>query len=270
MPHYPRHTVLVLVDRLDLAVLRALRYVGSLHPTDTRAVHLMIDSDEAAVLQREWLERGLGDRVPLAVIECPDRRLIRGATQLALATVIQDRAEVTLLLPRRTFRRISQRLLHDRTADHIAETAGRLPHVVATIVAFDTTLPTQATERIAARQHAAALEPALTATSSPPPATSNGHRTPPDGTVTIGSVSWKQRVTIEGRISLVQASTAAGKSLEVQLFDETGGIHLLFFGRTRIPGLVPGATLRATGMVGEYKGHLALANPRYEITRTGT
>jgi DNA/RNA endonuclease YhcR with UshA esterase domain len=174
-----------------------------------------------------------------------------------------------MLLPRRTFRRISQRLLHDRTADHIAETVGRLPHVVATIVAFDTTLPRQATERIVARQHTAALEPALPTLSAPPSVTSNGHRASPDGTVTIGSLSWKQRVTVEGRIKLVQASTAAGKSLEVQLFDETGGIHLLFFGRTRIPGLVPGATLRATGMVGEYKGHLALANPRYEIMRIG-
>ncbi|MCU1657155.1 MAG: putative integral rane protein, partial [Pseudonocardiales bacterium] len=39
-PHYARHTVLVLVDRLDLAVLRALRYAGSIRPTDVRAVHL--------------------------------------------------------------------------------------------------------------------------------------------------------------------------------------------------------------------------------------
>jgi amino acid transporter len=44
MQHYPRHVVLVLVDRLDLAVIRALRYAGSLRPTDLRAVHLMIDS----------------------------------------------------------------------------------------------------------------------------------------------------------------------------------------------------------------------------------
>ena len=55
-------------------------------------------------------------------------------------TVIQDRAEVTVLLPRRTFQRLSQRLLHDRTADRIAEAVGRIPHVAATIVPFDTTL----------------------------------------------------------------------------------------------------------------------------------
>ena len=42
-------------------------------------------------------------------------------------------------------------------------------------------------------------------------------------------------------------------------------MRLLFFGRTRIPGIVPGAVVRASGTVGEYKGHLALANPRYEL-----
>jgi hypothetical protein len=49
------------------------------------------------------------------------------------------------------------------------------------------------------------------------------------------------------------------------VFDDTGGIRLLFFGRTRIPGIQPGSLVRASGMVGEYKGHLALANPRYEL-----
>jgi hypothetical protein len=56
--------------------------------------------------------------------------------------------------------------------------------------------------------------------------------------------------------------------LEVQVFDETGGVRLLFFGRSSIPGIVPGAVVRVSGRVGEYKGHLALANPRYELLGT--
>ncbi len=265
-PHYARHTVLVLVDRLDLAVLRALRYAGSIRPTDIRAVHLMVDSEVAAELQRQWIERKLGDRVPLSIVECPDRRLVHAATQLAYETVIEDRAEVTVLLPRRTFRRLSQRLLHDRTADRIAESVGRIPHVAATIVPFDTTLPHEAVERIEARQLQAAAAPALGASTAVAvpllkvPALPRGN-----GTTPIGSVSWKQQVTVEGRVKLVQAGTTAGKSLEVQVFDDTGGVRLLFFGRTRIPGIAPGALVRASGRVGEYKGHLALANPRYEL-----
>ena len=75
---------------------------------------------------------------------------------------------------------------------------------------------------------------------------------------------------VEGRIKMVQVGTTAGKSLEAQVFDKTGGVRLLFFGRTRIPGIVPGAVVRATGTVGEYKGHLALANPRYELLDSDT
>jgi amino acid transporter len=271
-PHYARHTVLVLVDRLDLAVLRALRYAGSVRPTEVRAVHLMIDSEVAAALQRDWIDRNLGDRVPLVTVECEDRRLVRAATELALDTVIQDRTEVTVLLPRRTFPRLSQRLLHDRTADRIAEAVGRVPHVAATIVPFDTTLQHAAVERIEARQREAAQEPALAVSTTPRGAKhANGDGRPraiaprPDGTTPIGGVVWKQQVTVEGRIKLVQAGTIAGRSLEVEVFDETGGVRLLFFGRTRIPGLRPGVLVRATGRIGEYKGHLALANPRYEL-----
>jgi hypothetical protein len=262
-PHYARHTVIVLVDRLDLAVLRALRYAGSLRPTSVMAVHFMVDDLLADKLRREWVERGLGDRVPLPVVEGADRRRARAAVDLALDTVVQDRAEVTILLPRRTFRRISQRLLHDRTADRIAEAVGRIPHVAATIVPFDTTLPHEVVEQLEQRQREAEQRPALS------DATPDAMDRPPveaaNGISPIGSVTWRQKVTVEGRVKAVQVGTKAGRALEVQVFDGTGGVRLLFFGRTAIPGIEPGTVIRATGRVGEYKGHLALANPRYEL-----
>ena len=55
-PHYGRHTILVLVDRLDLAVLRALRYAGSLRPTDLRVVHVVLDTAVGDNLQRQWID----------------------------------------------------------------------------------------------------------------------------------------------------------------------------------------------------------------------
>ena len=262
-PIYSRHTVLVLVDRLDLAVLRGLRYAGTLRPTELRAVHVNLDSEVAATLQQDWIERKLGDRVPLQVIGCEDRRLIRTLSALALDTVLTDRAEVTVLLPRRTFRPLSRRLLHDQTADRIAEAVGRVPHVAATIVPFDTTLPHDTVVRLEERQQTVRHEKALTACAvsmeKPLPVARR------DGVVAIGDVSWKQKVTVEGRVKAVQVGNAAGRSLEVQLFDETGGVRLLFYGRTRIAGIEPGSVLRATGRIGEYKGHLALANPAYEL-----
>jgi amino acid transporter len=259
--HYGRHTILVLVDRLDLAVLRALRYAGSIRPTDLRAIHVVLDSAAAEKLQGDWIARGLGDRYPLELVECPDRRLERTVSELALDTVVQDRAEVTVLLPRRTFHRLSQRLLHDRTADRIAAAVSRIPHVAATIVPFDTTLPHEAIERIEQRQHEASAAPALA------PRTSALAGLPRRGSETtpIGEASWRQKVTVEGRVRSVQLGAAAGRSLEVQLFDETGGLRVLFMGRTQIPGVDCGSLLRVTGRVGEYRGHLAIANPRYEL-----
>jgi amino acid transporter len=263
LQHYPRHVVLVLVDRLDLAVVRALRYAGSLRPTELRAVHLVLDSQVSDELQYEWISHGLGDRVPLELVECPDRRLVRAVSQEALRAVIREQAEVTVLLPRRTYRRTSQRILHDRTADRIAGAVGRIPHVAATIVPFDTTLSPEVEAWLQLRQDQAARQPALEPAESGTPAAAQAV----DGTSPIGSLTSRQRVTIQGHIKIVQVGTTAGKSLEAQVYDGTGGIRLLFFGRTHIPGISPGAVIRATGRVGEYKGHLALANPRYELVQ---
>jgi amino acid transporter len=278
-PNYPRHVVLVLVDRLDLAVVRGLRYAGSLRPTDLRAVHISLDGDRAAQLERSWIERGLGDRVPLEVVECADRRLIKAVAETALNVVVGERAEVTVLLPRRTFRRVSQRILHDRTADRIAGAMAKLPHVSATIVPFDTTL-NEAQEQELERQRAKARDrlalstepgsvdgvaPVVAGGSEGESASEAAAEPDENGVLPIAAVKWKQRVTIEGRIKIVQVGTTAGKSLEAQVFDSSGGMRLLFFGRTRIPGIEPGSMVRVTGTVGEYKGHLALANPRYEL-----
>jgi amino acid transporter len=262
--HYGHHSVLVLVDELDLAVLRALRYAGSIRPTEIRVVHVVLDSEAAERLQQQWLNRGLSERFPLELVDCPDRRLVRTVSELALDTVVQDRAEVTVLLPRRTFRRLSQRLLHDRTADRIAEAVGRIPHVAATIVPFDTTLPHDTIERIAERQRIVADGSALAGAGDLVP-TPEACRVRRDGTTPIAGVAPRSKVTVQGRVKAVQLGTAAGRSLEVQIFDETGGMRLIFMGRERIPGIEPGAVLRASGRVGEYRGHLALANPRYEL-----
>lgn len=266
---YPRHVVLLMVDRLDLAVLRARRYAGSLRPTDIIAVHINIDSEEAEQLQQDWLARGLGDETPLRIVDCPDRRLLRSVAEQAMTVVVQERAEVTVLLPRRTFGRISGRLLHDRTADRIAEAMGRIQHVSATIVPFDTTLPPAAAERLEARRQQAARRPSAADLRAGTLSADVSADLPcvddRPGITPIGTAAWKDEVTIEGRIKSVQVGTSAGKSLEIEVFDTSGGMRLLFFGRTGIQGIECGTLVRATGRVGEFKGHLALANPRYEL-----
>ena len=77
-PVLRHHVVVVLVDRMDLATARAIQYAWTLSPDRLRAVHFAVDPLEAAVLEHDWSRLGLS-RLPLDIIDCPDRRLARAA-----------------------------------------------------------------------------------------------------------------------------------------------------------------------------------------------
>jgi hypothetical protein len=153
-PHYSRRVVFVLVDNFDLATLAALRYARSLRPTQIRAVHFVIDSVRAEKLRDKWTRADRG--VALDFIDCPDRRLIKAATDLAEREVEDAGTHVTMILPRRSYSALLGRLLHDRTADKIAAAVSRIPRSAATIVPYD--VPSRVAvlqERQAARSTAA-------------------------------------------------------------------------------------------------------------------
>ncbi len=129
-----RHAVVVLVDRIDLATARAIQYARTLTPDDLRAVHFNIDQKRADLLITRWQQLGLA-RLPLDVIDCPDRRLGRAALELA-AELTDGETEVSMLLPRRSYGKAWRRILHDQTADRIVDIVSQLPHVNATIIPF--------------------------------------------------------------------------------------------------------------------------------------
>ncbi len=128
------HSVVVLVDKLDRAVLRAVRYATALGATDVRAVHAAVDLERASALADRWMEL----RVPirLDIVECWDRNVSRALEAAVLELSAAD-SEVTAVMPRRDFPKLRQRLLHDRTSRKIARALGRYPHVdVATVPYF--------------------------------------------------------------------------------------------------------------------------------------
>ncbi len=84
--------------------------------------------------------------LPLDIIECPDRRLLRAAVELVADATIDGDTECTVLLPRRGYRGGWQRFLHDRTADKIAAILSQVPHVSATIIPFN--VPGRVDERV--------------------------------------------------------------------------------------------------------------------------
>ena len=134
-PNYPRRTVYLLVDSFDLATIAAVRYARSLHPTTLRAVHFVIDTDQANQLREEWM-RGERDIV-LDFVDTPDRRLTRAAAELVSREAAVPGTHVTAVLPRRSYSPLLGRLLHDRTADKIAAVVSQIPNAAATIVPFD-------------------------------------------------------------------------------------------------------------------------------------
>src|SRR5262252_2371351 len=134
-PNYPRRTVYLLVDSFDLATMAAVRYAKGLRPTTLRAVHFVIDTDQANQLREEWM-RGERDIV-LDFVDTPDRRLTRAAAELVSREAAIPDTQVTAVLPRRTYSPLLGRLLHDRTADKIAAAVSQIPHAAATIVPFD-------------------------------------------------------------------------------------------------------------------------------------
>jgi hypothetical protein len=133
-PILRRHVVLVLVDRLDRSTARAMQYARTLTPDDLRAVHVAYDLDHAEELAAEWRRLGLA-RFPLELVDCPDRRISRAVLEV-VAEALDGQTEVTVLVPRREYRRFWHRLLHDRTADAIASAVSRLPHANVTFVPY--------------------------------------------------------------------------------------------------------------------------------------
>src|SRR4051812_2721067 len=58
-PVFHRHTVLLMVERLDRATAKGVQYARSLSPDEVRAVHLAVDVQRAEELMDEWLRLGL-------------------------------------------------------------------------------------------------------------------------------------------------------------------------------------------------------------------
>jgi amino acid transporter len=129
------HIVLVLVDRLDQPAARAIQYARTLLPDELRAVHIAIDLDAADELAETWQRLGLS-RLPLELVDCPDRRIPRAVVEVVADALADGRSEVTVLVPRRRYRRAWHRLLHDSTADAIASAVADLPHANVTFVPF--------------------------------------------------------------------------------------------------------------------------------------
>jgi len=271
-----RHDVTVLIDSFDLATIGAIRYARSLNPRNLSAVHFVIDDRRAEAISNEWAKNEACSDVPLELIDCPDRRLANAAVDYAVRVTASPDVELTLLLPRRSYSKFLGWLLHDQTAEDIARPISQLERVVATIVPFDVekiisgqavlTHPEQKKSKQEEKTPARA-QSEFTKTSLIDSNRNNStvsHYA--ENILPIGKISWRKRAQVQGRVnSIKSAPSNSSPYVEVEVWDETGGVTLQFLGRREITGLEVGAQLRAEGMVGENNGQLIILNPSYEI-----
>jgi len=259
-PVLRRSVVIILVDRIDLATARAIQYARTLTPDDLRAVHFNIDHARADVLIERWQRLGLS-RLPLDVVDCPDRRLTRASLELA-AELADGETEVSMLLPRRSYGKTWRRILHDQTADQIVEVVSQVAHVNATIVPFvvatgiDQELELLEPSPMSPRKHA------------PPPVRAKRTNDPAvPGTTPISELRWRSKARIAGRVKSVRVQPwAESQSLECTIVDSSGhAATLVFLGRRSIAGIRSGTLVMAEGTVGKHRNKLAMINPLFEI-----
>jgi amino acid transporter len=135
LPIMRRHTVIVMIDKVDRTAARAIQYARALSPDSVRAVHIAVDEQHAHELKSEWENLSL-KKVPLEIRECPDRRINRSVLEMVSELAADGDTEVTILIPRREYRSAWHRLLHDHTADGIAKALSDVPHANVTFVPY--------------------------------------------------------------------------------------------------------------------------------------
>jgi RecJ-like exonuclease len=77
-------------------------------------------------------------------------------------------------------------------------------------------------------------------------------------------------VTVTGRLrSVVYTPRETVPTVDAELFDGSGSIHLVWLGRRRIPGIEPGRAISARGRVSDRDGTKIIFNPWYELKPAG-
>ena len=90
------------------------------------------------------------------------------------------------------------------------------------------------------------------------------------GTDPIGSLASRQRARVSGVLQAVTYRSSQDKPILVgQLYDGTGSIDLVWWGRRRIAGIKPGTHLMVEGRVADGTHRLQIHNPAYQLLGPG-
>lgn len=95
-------------------------------------------------------------------------------------------------------------------------------------------------------------------------------RTEELGATPVRQCADRCRAVVAGTVRTVTTQPRAGSpALEVELFDGSDALMLVWLGRRKIHGIEPGRRLRASGLVATAEGRRVMYNPRYELLASG-
>jgi hypothetical protein len=90
------------------------------------------------------------------------------------------------------------------------------------------------------------------------------------GATAVTDCQNRKQVVVMGTVrSLTLRPRAGVPTLEVDLYDGSGTVTLVWLGRRELAGIMPGRRLRATGRITTSGGRRVIFNPRYELLLTG-
>jgi len=127
----PRHEVVVLVEGLNRAAVAAVRYARQIRAQRTVAVHVAVDPQAAQALAARWAR--LGIPLPLEVVGA-DGLGLGGTVARVVAGRAQPDTEVTVVLPRRAYAGLLDRITRGRRTDALLQALGGSSNVHVTAV----------------------------------------------------------------------------------------------------------------------------------------
>jgi amino acid transporter len=257
--------VIVFVDNYDLPTERALLYCTSLNPYSIRAVHFDVDNLVTKRLETNWGRPNTASaNISLEIVECEDRRVDRAALELVADAVRDPDVFCMVILPRRGFVSRLQRLLHDRTADEMANAVMHVPRTAATIIPYRAlrrlTQGELREEPVSDEVARGGVRAASNLAADVKLASRSGDALP------IGALVERESVEIAGRVrSMAIGNESGAHELRCVITDNSGSITLVFQGRTSVPGIERGTRLLVKGTVTSLRREAVILNPQYEI-----
>jgi amino acid transporter len=127
-----------------------------------------------------------------------------------------------------------------------------------------------ATDREPALGAPTPAEPAAYGPEEPTDISRYNRPVPSKAATPIGQLPRRGKAKVEGRVHAVEIRPVERNTvLACEIVDATGQLTALFYGRSHIPGLDPGAKVRFTGQVGMRGNVAVMINPAYELLAPG-